>query len=119
MKCNMSTSDNTPETASSPAFDFLDVNHRIDINDDATSMVVGRSQEIHSSFLDNLADKRAASVNAKMGDLHHVASIPVILVEKWKNEGFDIFDKNIKLQDIVKRLQSQDMQAFMATERRI
>jgi hypothetical protein len=117
----MNTIYNNPqETASStPDFDFLDVNHRIEINDEATSVGIARSQEIHSSFLDNLATKRADSVNAKMGDLHHVASIPVILVEKWKNEGFDIFDKNIKLQDIVKRLHSEDMQAFMATERRI
>lgn len=116
----MSTSDNFPqETASSPTFDFLDVKHRIEIDDDAKNIGIGRTQEIHSSFLDNLATKRADSVNAKMGDLHHVASIPVILVEKWKNEGFDIFDKNIKLQDIVKRLHSEDMQAFMATERRI
>ena len=111
--------DNTPETASSPEQPFYDVSHRIEFDDEVKNVAIQRTQELPSSFLDNLAKKRADSVNNKMGDLHHVASIPVALVEKWKNEGFDIFDKNNTIQDIVSRLHSQDYQAFMATNRRI
>jgi hypothetical protein len=34
-------------------------------------------------------------------------------------EGFNIFDQNVTAQDIIKRLQSQDMTGLMATTKRI
>jgi hypothetical protein len=95
--------------------ELIDADNKIHVEDD--KFVFRRTQDITSSFLDNLAEKRAASRHDKMGDLHHVASIPTVLVERWKMEGFDIFDKNNSLQDIVRKLQSEDMQNFMATER--
>jgi hypothetical protein len=103
------------ETTSS---NFHDVKRKVLLNDDKT-MTVGREQYIPDSFLQGLAADREASTTGKMGNYHKVASIPAALVEKWKNEGFDIFDKNNSLKDILKRLQSQDFQQFIATERRI
>lgn len=77
------------------------------------------TQEVPKSFLDGLRRKRDASGEKSTGDMHHVASIPVAIVEKWMAEGFNIFDKNVNLKEIVKRLNSEDMTAFMVTNKRI
>lgn len=96
-----------------------DVQAHLDVNEADAQLLIKKQQEIPTSFLDRLKAKRDASRNAPMGDLHHVASIPVAIVEKWMSEGFNIFDRNNSVKDIVARLQSEDMQAFMATERRV
>ena len=80
---------------------------------------IKRTQEITSTFLDRLKDERAVSTQTRMGDFHKVASIPTAVVEKWMREGFNIFDKNITLKDIIRKLNSEDMGLLMATERRI
>lgn len=77
------------------------------------------TQDIPAQFLDRLKDKRAASLNAPMGDMHHVASIPESVVLKWMGEGFNVFDQNVTVQEIIARLRVEDMGDFMATERTI
>lgn len=86
---------------------------------DGDKAVFRRTQDIGNHFLSDLATRRLDSAHAPMGDMHHVASIPTGVVEKWMAEGFNIFDKNVKLPDIIKRLQSEDMMGLMATSRRI
>jgi len=78
-----------------------------------------RTQNISSHFLADLADKRFDSRNSPVGDLHHVASLPTVVVEKWMAEGFNIFDKNITLPEILKRLQREDMERLFATSKNI
>ena len=109
--------DKTETTSNSLPFHDVDV--KVQVSDDAKTLNVAKQQYIPDSFLKGLAAEREASKTAKMGEYHKVASIPVALVEKWKSEGFDIFDKNNSLKDIVNRLQSQDFQQFMATSRKI
>ena len=46
-----------------------------------------------------------------------VASIPVIVVEQWMREGFNIYEATP--QEIVKRLKDQNLEGFMATEKSI
>lgn len=111
------TSETTPATTP----ELIDTDIRIKFDDlyNPKTMIRKVAQDIPSSFLDRLKDDRLASSNAPMGNFHKVASIPTAVVEKWRAEGFDIFDKNVSIKEILKRLQSQDLQAFIATTRRV
>ena len=46
-----------------------------------------------------------------------VASVPVAVHEQWLREGFDMFKESAR--DIVKRLQDQDLQAFITTKKQV
>jgi hypothetical protein len=106
---------NTPK-----GIELLDATTRLqfDRSDDKT-LLRRITQDVPSSFLDRLRDKRLASNNAPMGDLHHVASIPVAIVEKWITEGFNIYDKNVTIPEIMRRLQSESMEHLKATSKAI
>ena len=86
---------------------------------DGDKAVFKRTQDIGSHFLSDLADERLSSSNARMGNFHKVASIPTVIVEKWMAEGFNIFDKNVNTKEIIRRLQSEDMNGLFATTKRI
>lgn len=75
------------------------------------------TQNISQSFLDDLKDNRNASKDQNEGEFMRVASIPVIVVEQWQREGFDIYQATP--QEIVKRLKDQNLEYFMATDKRI
>lgn len=91
-----------------------DVHWDIDANMDG--LLVRKDQEITSDFLDELSDQRLAS-NAPSGDFHKLASIPVVVVEKWLREGFDIYQESA--QAILKKLRDEDLTAFIATTKRV
>lgn len=86
---------------------------------DADTAHITSSQEIPTSFLDNIADARNATANARMGDMHRVASIPTLYVEKWMREGFNIFDRNVTVPEILKRLHREDMERLITTTKKI
>ncbi|MFC0686470.1 hypothetical protein [Novosphingobium clariflavum] len=102
---------------SEPAPSLIDAqaNFRVE----GSQVVRKLTQALPDSFLKNLREKRDASMSAPMGNFHHVASIPEALVEKWRLEGFDIFDKNITIPEILKRLHREDMEGLIATNRKI
>jgi len=81
-------------------------------------IVVEHSQEITDDFLKFNKEQRDAS-SAPAGDYHKVASIPTAIVEKWMREGFNIFDENITAAEIVRKLSSEDLGAFLTTTKRI
>lgn len=80
-------------------------------------MVRKHTQNITQAFLDDLKDSRNESTQKPMGEFHRIASIPTAVVEKWLREGFDIWQASGP--EIVKRLQKEDLQMFMATERKV
>lgn len=89
-----------------------------DIVEGSSGLAIKRTQEIPDSFLQGLAEKR--SYRGPESDFMHVGSIPVAVVEKWMREGFDILsDKNTTLKDIIKRLQAEDLTAFLATSKNV
>ncbi len=94
-----------------PKYDFHtgDSEHR--------KLVIQRTQEIPSSFLDELRDERLHSDAAPIGNFMRVASIPTVVVEKWLREGFDIHKESAKA--IVARLRAEDLSAFLTTSRRV
>ncbi len=101
----------------SKKIDLVGVNN--DFSEEADSLVRTDSQHISQTFLDNLKDRRNQSNHQLEGDFQHVASIPVIFVEKWKKEGFDIMDGSIPFKEIVKKLKAENLDGFMATEKSV
>ena len=80
-------------------------------------LVIEHTQEIPTSFLDNLADERHVSSQAPTGDFMKLASIPTVIVEKWLRQGFDVHKESAKA--IVKRLCDEELTAFLATNKRV
>lgn len=81
-------------------------------------LIVEHTQEITDDFLEWTKAAREAS-RAPAKDFHQVASIPVIIVEKWMREGFNILTDNHPISEIVARLKREDLGAFLTTEKRI
>lgn len=75
------------------------------------------TQNISQKFLDDLKDARNESTSRPMGEFHRVASIPTVIVEKWMREGFNLWEATGK--EIVSRLQKENLDMFMATERKV
>lgn len=92
-----------------------DVGWRIDENVDG--LYVHKAQQITDEYLDGLKDARIASTSAPAGEYHRIASIPVALVEKWLNEGFDVYKESAKA--ILKRLRNEDLGAFITSNKSI
>lgn len=73
------------------------------------------AQHIPQEFIDDLSDHRKAqSAMSRSRELHRVGSIPVIFVEKWLKEGFDIYREDARA--ILRRLKQEDLHDFITTE---
>jgi hypothetical protein len=75
------------------------------------------TQEISQAFLDDLKDSRNASKDQREGEYMRAASIPVAVHEQWLREGFDLYQATGP--EIIKRLRDQNLDYFLATEKRI
>ena len=76
-------------------------------------------QEIPQDYLDDLKQRRSDSDAAPIGNMLHVATVPVAKVEEWRRAGFDIYDPNVKASEIVARLQREAADYFVLTGRRV
>ena len=74
------------------------------------------TQVISDDFLTGLNEQRNASKDQREGEFMRVASIPVVVVEKWMREGFDIMSGKHTAAEIVKRLKQENLDAFLTTE---
>jgi hypothetical protein len=97
--------------------ELIDVEGRYRVEEDR--IVRKLTQEIPDSFLRDIADERHAAQHVATGNFLKVASIPTAVAEQWLAEGFNIYDQNVGVREILKRLNSQDMQKFIATDKRI
>ena len=75
-----------------------------------------KKQEISDQFLSRLADIRQES-NKPAEDFHLFAEIPVIFVEQWLKEGFDIYRASLK--EIEAKLRKENLERFIATNKRL
>lgn len=75
------------------------------------------SQKISKAFLDDLKDSRNQTSDVPSGEFLRVASIPTGVVEKWLREGFNVWEASGK--EIVKRLKNENLDYFLATDKRI
>jgi hypothetical protein len=93
---------------------LIDIDRSFDEVDD--NLVLKRTQEISPHLLDELAESRLRSKD-RAGEYHHIATIPVIIVEKWLREGFDIYREDART--ILAKLRHEDLGAFISTNKRI
>lgn len=91
------------------------INPNITIDHDS---VVRKDQYITDDYLDGLAESRFEST-APSKDLHRFASIPVVVIEKWMREGFDVLNGQHTAKEIMDRLRSEDLDAFITTNKRL
>ncbi len=94
---------------------FIDQNVAFDENSEG--LVIERYQEIPQSFIDGLKAEKAASSSVREGETMRVASIPVIVVEKWMREGFDFY--NATAAQILSRLRTENLDAFITTNKQV
>lgn len=80
-------------------------------------IAVKGEQEITSDFLDDLKDLRIRSHHRQEGEMMKIASIPVVVADKWMREGFDVFKASAK--EIVAKLKAEDLGDFMATNKNL
>lgn len=83
-------------------------------DDDTT---IQATQEIPDDFLTECHENRVASTEGRMGEYHQFASIPTAVVDMWMRQGFNIYQEPMSA--IVKRLRSEDLTAFLTTEKRL
>ena len=77
------------------------------------------TQAISDDFLAGLKEQRTASKDQREGDFMRVASIPVVVVEKWMREGFDVMSGKHSAAEIVKKLKQENLHAFLTTEKSV
>ena len=81
--------------------------------------LITTKQEIPDDFWDRVAELRHVQDRAPVGEFLQVAAIPEIIVEQWFREGFNIFDRNIGLKEILARLRMEDKERLITTSRSI
>ena len=92
-----------------------DLNWQLGHNSDG--LFVKKEQNIPDEFLRTNYAQRVASSNAPMGNYHRVASIPVIVADKWMKEGFNIYDGSVTPQEIIKKLKSENLEGFLTSNK--
>lgn len=81
------------------------------------TLIIGHHQNIPDEFVSALKREKIDTLHTPEGEFMKVCSIPVVIVEKWQREGFDLYKENIKA--ILQRLQKEDFDAFITTRKRV
>ena len=90
------------------------------VEEDDETLTRKHTQHIPQWYLDSLKKERDASRGQREGDFMRVASIPTVVVEKWRRDGFDIMaDRNITGAEIVARLKAENLDGFLTTDKAI
>lgn len=96
--------------------------HLIDTNatfgENADGLFIHHKQELTADFLDSLDSERFAKAHLRSQELDRVASIPTFVVELWmRRDGFSVYDAPAR--DIVKKLQRENLDAFITTPKAV
>ena len=89
----------------------------MDVIQDTDGLYRTSTQEIPTSYLDQLKREKTDSGYTKSGEMMKMASIPVVVVEQMAKEGIDVYKAPIK--DLIKWLRNNDMGHFITSEKRI
>lgn len=84
-------------------------------NDPGGALVIKNTQEIPDEFLTDLRNERLDSLHTPAGDMHRVCSIPTVLADEWKRQGFDIMVEPIP--EILKRLRKFHLDGFITSNK--
>lgn len=93
---------------------IIDSGSAFDENTDG--LTIQTYQAIPQSFTDNLKQERFENSQGRVkGEYHRVASIPVVVVDKWMREGFDFYHASAK--EIIARLKLENLDAFITSDK--
>lgn len=96
---------------------LIDVVPQWDAN--ADGLFIRKDQHLSDEFLTRLKEEKNTSSEVRESEFMRVASIPVIVVEKWMREGFNILDGSKTPKEIIKRLKAENLEDFITTEKSI
>ncbi len=94
---------------------FIDAG--VDFHENSEGLVIEKYQEIPQSFIDDLRAEKANSKSVREGEMMRVASIPVVVVDKWIAEGFDF--QNATAKQILAKLHMENLDYFITTEKQV
>lgn len=93
---------------------FIDSTVSFDENTDG--LVIQKAQYISPEFIAQLQQERFQNSQQRVpNEYHRVASIPVVVVEKWLTEGFDIYKEDAKA--ILARLKHENLDYFITSDK--
>jgi hypothetical protein len=81
------------------------------------SLIITKEQEITPEFLDRCRADREYSATHRAGEMHRAASVPTIVVELWKRQGFDVMTAPAR--DILARLRREGLDNFITTSKTV
>ena len=84
------------------------------IGQNVDGLFVKKDQIISDEFLTANRDARFES-KAPSKEYHRFASIPVVVVEQWLKQGFDVYKESPKA--IVARLRKENLEAFLTSNK--
>jgi hypothetical protein len=79
------------------------------------SLIIKHEQYIPDDFISQLKRDKIDADHAPTGEMFKACSIPVVLVEQWKREGFDIMVEPIR--DVIARLKKAQLDAFISSNK--
>src|SRR5215475_8445640 len=81
------------------------------------TLVMKHEQIIPAQFLDDCIEKRNESGKHRERELMLAAEIPVVIVEKWLREGYDVFKEPVRKS--LQRLRDQGLDYCITTNKRV
>jgi hypothetical protein len=87
------------------------------VTENTDGHIIESVQNIPDSFLQRLKDERNESQSVREAEHQRVASIPVVLVDKWIKEGFDFWNESNH--KIVAKLKAEGLEYFVTTAKAV
>lgn len=92
------------------------IDPRTDFNVACDKLQVVHSQEIPIEAVREWRRKNTESMTRRCQEVEHVAAIPVLFAHEWmRRDGFDVYDKNVSLRDIIAKIKKEDCHAFLTS----
>lgn len=90
------------------------VNTWFDYEEDTDTTIISTTQDVESSLEKSKAMRNDPSKPWKGEDMHQVASIPLVVIEKWlREDGIDVFNRDHW--DAVKRKLNSNEYQYLRT----
>lgn len=84
---------------------------------DADNITLQKAQYLSPEFMTGLKHQRENSLGLREGEMMSVAKVPVIVVERWLADGFDIMKE--PAHKIVARLKQEHLDGFLTTKKKV
>lgn len=85
-------------------------------DENSSGLVIQTFQQIPQEFTDALKRERFDNSQSRVsGEYHRVASIPVVVIDKWMREGFDFYKAPAK--EILQRLKREHLDDFITSDK--